>query len=240
MAQESRSRALVIKRHPRPDDPVRHGVQDFPEHRRLQGAVPLLHDAVGAGRVKPDARRAVLSGQHRVLRLVAVAGQPVAGHDRAQQRRRVRHPSDPGQAVLHVLPLILQLRLVGDMAPDAAAAAAEGCTAVSLYAIGRRLQQLLDASVGTALLHLNDPAAHDIPHRRHRDKHHHTGVSVLRRGASYAVSGCRNAGYGQHDALIFDETHDFHSRPKRPERRSAVRGIFSPAVFCVKLFCFTC
>ncbi len=193
---------FVVDRQPCMFGPSAHDVYNGTKYLGLQEAVVLLHHPVAARRIKAD-HRPVRPRHDRILRLVAVTAVALAADDR--QNLRVQ-PAYTGQGVGDPLLLVPQLRLIGNMPPGAAAAAAEGRTAfLRRQTIAGGDQKFLHPSVSQPFFHFEDPAPDPVPDCGERHDHRHTAAFVTGLGTADAAALRRGPCNNERDNLIFDK-----------------------------------
>ena len=84
----------------------------------------------------------------------------------------VLHLADPLQTVLHLVPLVFELLLIGNLLHGASAASFR-LVAHRLHAVWRWCDELHQSSVGYVLLHLDDLHLRQIAHHGILDKYSH-------------------------------------------------------------------
>ena len=133
---------------------------------RGQQAVADGHDLVPApGGVKAALQLAAGAGAERVLQLVAVAPGGDGGDDRLQ--REPAQLADPGQRLMHLGLLDLQLALVGQHLPGGARVIGHGRDPV-----GTVLKYLHRPGLGIGPLALADHRANPVPRQRAGHENH--------------------------------------------------------------------
>ena len=173
MSDQTSSSLLVVGRYVIVLNEASDDSNYFVIHWRTDGTALCVYDVVASSCVESDDHIAILVSADRELGLIPVVEWIVHAvgwlfHDGFH----VLHLADPLQTVLHLVPLVFELLLIGNLLHGASTASFRLVTHW-LHTVWRWCDELHQSSVGYVLLHLDDLHLRQIAHHGILDKYSH-------------------------------------------------------------------
>ena len=173
MSDQTSSSLLIVDRYVIVLNEASDDSNYFVIHERTDGAALCVYDVVASSSVESDDHIAGLVSADRELCFIPVVEWIVhAVGWLFHNGFHVLHLADPLQTVLHLVPLVFELLLIGNLLHGASAAPLR-FVAHRLHAVWRWCDNFHQSSVGYVLLHLDDLHLRQIAHHGILDKYSH-------------------------------------------------------------------